>query len=68
MSVFQYKNMVLWGESGDERLWANNLKVASSIRAVPNDVVSLGKALHCSCLWGMSLYFLLVALDKINVC
>ena len=37
---------------------ASNQKVASLIPAVSNDVVSLGKALHRTCLGGMSLYLL----------
>ena len=37
-----------------ERLgnWASNLKVAGSILAVPDEVVSLDKALHSTCLGG----------------
>ena len=35
---------------------ASNLKVASSIPGVPNDVVSLVKAPHPTCFGGMSLY------------
>ena len=37
---------------------ALNQKVAGSIPAVQYDVVSLGKALHPTCLGGMSLYLL----------
>ena len=37
---------------------ASNQKVAGSIPAVQNDVVSLGKALHPTWLGGMSLYLL----------
>ena len=35
-----------------------NQKVAGSIPGCENDVVSLGKALHPTCLRGMSLYLL----------
>ena len=38
--------------------WAVNQKVAGSILAVLNEVLSLGKALHPACLEGMSLYLL----------
>ena len=41
---------------------AINQNVAGSILAVPNDVVSLGKALHTTCLGDMSLYLMKVAL------
>ena len=37
---------------------AINQKVAGLFQAVQNDVVSLGKALHPTCLGGMSLYLL----------
>ena len=37
---------------------ASNLKVAGSIPGCANDVVSLGKPLHPTCLKGMSLYLL----------
>ena len=37
---------------------SSNQKVAGSIQAVPNNVVSLGKALHPTCFGGMSLYLL----------
>ena len=49
---------------GSERLGSRdiNQKVAGSIRAVHNDIVSLGKALHPTCLG--SLYLLKVALDN----
>ena len=46
---------------------AINQKVAGRFLAMQNYLVSLGKALHPMCLEGMSLYLLLVALDK-NVC
>ena len=43
-----------------ERLgnWASNQKVAGSIPGQVNYIVSLGKALHPTCLGGMSLYLL----------
>ena len=43
-----------------ERLgnWASNSKVAGSIPAGRNYVMSLGKALHPTCLVGMSVYLL----------
>ena len=46
---------------------ASDQKVAGLIPGVTNDGVSLGKALYPTCLGGMSLYSLKVALDK-NVC
>ena len=44
-----------------------NQKVAGSIPGLENNVVYLGKALPPTCLGGMSLYSLLVTLDK-SVC
>ena len=37
---------------------ASNQKVASSFPAMPNDIVPFGKALHPTCLGGMSVYLL----------
>ena len=46
---------------------AINQKVAGLIPGRENDVVSLGKALPPTCLGGLSLYLMQVALDK-SVC
>ena len=43
---------------------SRNQKVAGLIPGRENDVVSLGKALPPTCLGGLSLYLLQVALDK----
>ena len=51
----------LWRGQMAERLgnWAINQKVACSIPGrAKNDIVSLEKALHPTCLGGMSLYLL----------
>ena len=45
--------------------WVGSRAINQKVVAVPNDVVSLGKALHPT--RRMSLYLLLVALDK-SVC
>ena len=50
--------MINYGSQVAERLRnrASNQKVSGSISHRANDIVSLGKALHPTCLGGMSLY------------